>query len=126
MGFGIQLAGLNSAIQAAIPDANARLATTHAVLPENEVLRPDGTLSAIPVTYDIHPPHSTPWTAARAGRDSSKTGYIMRVKLRHNRDKPWLGSRYARTAWQRAVQWGLDSRTTTIPVGSGSCGLRLV
>src|SRR6266481_2915721 len=123
MGFGIQLAGLNSAIQAAIPDANARLATTHAVLPENEVLRPDGTLSAIPVTYDIHPPHSTPWTAARAGRDSSKTGYIMRVKLRHNRDKPWLGSRYARTVWtgQFSGAWTQGRRPfPSVPVHAAS------
>ncbi len=39
-----------SPIQAATPDANANAAMTDAIVPENEMPRPDGTLSASDMT----------------------------------------------------------------------------
>ena len=45
-----QATGSKSAIQAATPDADANAAMTNAIVPENEMPRPDGTLSAFDVT----------------------------------------------------------------------------
>ena len=45
-----QATGSKSPIQAATPDANANAAMTDALVPENEMPRTDGTLSASDVT----------------------------------------------------------------------------
>jgi hypothetical protein len=45
-----QETGSKSPIQAAAPDAKANTAMTNAIVPENEMPRPDGTLSAFDVT----------------------------------------------------------------------------
>jgi hypothetical protein len=55
-GSEIQTAGLKPAIQAAIPDANANATVIRPMVPENETPFPNGNLSAIAVTYVIHPP----------------------------------------------------------------------
>src|ERR1700738_4839019 len=73
-----QATGSKSPIQAATPEANANAAMTNAIVPENEMPRPDGPLSAFDVTWAIHSPGSTPWRTA---------GRIMGAKVRHNRDK---------------------------------------
>jgi hypothetical protein len=60
-GVEIQTVGLKAATQAAIPDANANAAVIRTTVPENEIPRPNGGMSAVAapyviLTYVIHPP----------------------------------------------------------------------
>jgi hypothetical protein len=67
-----QATGSKSAIQAATPDAKPNAAMTNAIVPENELPRSDGTLSAFNVTQAIHSPGSTLWRTTRSEKDSPK------------------------------------------------------